>query len=214
MESSYLRELFRTKLQVDDATWQRGRGFALINVLNKYLFYKDSNLSLTCARYAIRQLTDTPRFSFLPVKSSQRALLSTWFLEPHIKEWMHGIGLQNTLDGLEKFFQKKSSTTYWIGYDKETPFAFLITSPLDDGITLDCFICERDYLGKGVATIRIKEFILNYFPFVTRVLIDPEVKNTRAIHVYQKVGFKIIGEFLASWHPVPHFQMELYLREL
>ena len=39
--------------------------------------------------------------------------------------------------------------------------------------------------------------------------IDPEATNTRAIHVYEKIGFKITGEFIASWHPVPHYQMEL-----
>lgn len=31
---------------------------------------------------------------------------------------------------------------------------------------------------------------------------------------YQKAGFKIIGEFIASWHPVPHYQMELYYGKL
>ena len=52
------------------------------------------------------------------------------------------------------------------------------------------------------------------FPNVKRVLIDPEAANKRAIHVYQKAGFKIIGEFIASWHPVPHYQMELYMEDL
>ncbi len=51
-------------------------------------------------------------------------------------------------------------------------------------------------------------------PNVKRVLIDPEATNKRAIHVYKKVGFKIIGEFIASWHPVPHYQMELYMKDL
>lgn len=55
--------------------------------------------------------------------------LYQWFEQKHIKEWMHGVGLQNTLNGLETFFRRESSTTYWIGYDKDIPFAFLITSP-------------------------------------------------------------------------------------
>jgi RimJ/RimL family protein N-acetyltransferase len=49
----------------------------------------------------------------------------------------------------------------------------------------------------------------SYRLFRKKVLIDPETSNTRAIHVYKKVGFKITGEFIASWHPVPHYQMEL-----
>ena len=135
--------------------------------------------------------------------------------QDHIKEWIHGTGLQNTLNGLEKFFRGESSTTYWIGYHKDTPFAFLITSPEGpDATTLDLFICDLNYLGKGLAVPMIREFLTSQFPNVKKVLIDPEATNTRAIHVYQKVGFKIIGEFIASWHPVPHYQMELYMKDL
>ena len=60
----------------------------------------------------------------------------------------------------------------------------------------------------------IQEFLISHFPKMKKVLIDPEASNERAIHVYQKAGFKIIGEFIASWHPVPHYQMELYMDEL
>ena len=60
----------------------------------------------------------------------------------------------------------------------------------------------------------IREFLTSQFPNVKKVLIDPEATNARAIYVYQKVGFKIIGEFIANWHPVPHYQMELYMKDL
>lgn len=154
-------------------------------------------------------------FYFEPAKSSQKALVHGWLAQSYIKEWIHGVGLQNTLNGLEKFFQGQSSTTYWIGYDKGIPFAFLITSPEgSDATTLDVFICDLNYLGKGIAVQMIQEFLINQFPNVKRVLIDPEATNKRAIHVYQKVGFKVIGEFIASWHPVPHYQMELYMKNI
>lgn len=71
----------------------------------------------------------TLRFHFKPAKSTQRALIQGWLAQAHIKEWIHGVGLQNTLNGLEKFFQDLSTNTYWIAYDKDIPFAFLITSP-------------------------------------------------------------------------------------
>lgn len=154
-------------------------------------------------------------FHFKLAKSSQRALLHQWFEQKHIKEWMHGVGLQNTLNGLEKFFQGKSDTTYWIGYDKNIPFAFLITSlERNDAITLDLFICDLNYLGKGIAVPMIREFLIKHFSNMKKVLIDPEAANERAIHVYQKVGFKIIGEFISNWHPVPHYQMELDMKDL
>jgi hypothetical protein len=154
-------------------------------------------------------------FRFAPAEPSQRDLLHRWFEQKHIKEWMHGVGLQNTLNGLEKFFLGESTTTYWIGYDNNTPFAFLITSPEGkDATTLDLFICDLNYLGKGIAVPMIKKFLRSHFSHLKRVLIDPEATNTRAIHVYQKVGFKIVGEFIASWHPVPHYQMELLMKDL
>jgi Acetyltransferase (GNAT) domain len=156
-----------------------------------------------------------PAFHFVPAKSSQKTLIHQWLEQKHIREWMHGTGLQNTLNGLEKFFQGTSSTTYWVGYDKDVPFAFLITSPEGtDATTLDLFICDLNYLGKGLAAPMIREFLVSHFSHVKKVLIDPEATNQRAIHIYQKVGFKMIGEFIASWHPVPHCQMELSMEEL
>lgn len=119
------------------------------------------------------------------------------------------------MNGLQKFFRGESITTYWIGYHKGAPFAFLITSPEgSDATTLDLFICDLNYLGEGLAVPMIGEFLTSQFPNVKKVLIDPEATNARAIHVYQKAGFKIIGEFIASWHPVPHYQMELYMEDL
>ncbi|MBP9777423.1 MAG: GNAT family N-acetyltransferase [Alphaproteobacteria bacterium] len=155
------------------------------------------------------------KFHFAPAKPSQRSMLYQWFAQKHIKEWMHGVGLENTLKGLEKFFQGTSTTTYWVGYDQDIPFAFLITSSEgEDAMTLDLFICDLNYLGKGMAVPMIREFLITQFPKIKRVLIDPEATNTRAIHVYEKIGFKIIGEFIASWHPVPHYQMELHMSDL
>lgn len=179
--------------------------------------YKSDPRDIEIGKHLTIDPINQPKISmyFAPAQSSQRALIHGWLAQTHIKEWIHGSGLQNTLNGLEKFFLRESNTTYWVGYDKDTPFAFLITSPEGkDATTLDVFICDSHYLGKGIAASMIKEFLRNHFSHVKRVLIDPEATNTRAIHVYQKVGFKIVGEFVASWHPVPHYQMELLMKDL
>lgn len=155
-------------------------------------------------------LSSKIKFRFAPAETAQRSLIHHWLDQKYISKWIHGVGLQNTLNGLEKFFRGESNATYWIGYDKEIPFAFLITSSEgNEAITLDVFICNLNYLGKGLSVPMIQDFLKTHFSHVKRVLIDPEATNTRAIHVYKKVGFKIIGEFIASWHPVPHYQMEL-----
>lgn len=155
------------------------------------------------------------RFTFKPVQQSQRLLIHNWITQDHIKEWLHGDGLRNTIEDLDKFFKGTSWGGHWIAYDNDIPFAYLLTSEDgEDAITLDLFICDLNYLGKGIAVPMIREFLISQFPNVKRVLIDPEATNKRAIHVYQKVGFKIIREFIASWHPVPHYQMELYMKDL
>ena len=180
------------------------------------------------------------RFKFKPAVESQRELIHNWLRQDYIREWIHGQGLQNTLNGLEKFFQYQAEgkgldrqteiIQHWIGYDGDKPFVYLLTSNVlknsaDDeytkycemdglAITLDMFIIDTEYLGKGLASIAIKEFLLSQFSDVSEVFIDPEKRNEKATHVYQKVGFHIIGEFIASWHPVPHNRMKLNVKNL
>ncbi len=177
------------------------------------------------------------RFTFKPAVELQRDLIHGWLQQNYIREWIHGQGLQNTLMGLEQFFQyqavgkgldrKSEITQHWIGYDNDKPFVYLLTSNVfkktdneykkyceTDGlaITLDIFICDAEYLGRGLAGTVIKEFLLSHFSDVAEVFIDPEKANERAVHVYQKVGFHMVGEFVAPWHPVPHYIMKLDIK--
>lgn len=162
------------------------------------------------------------RFSFKPVENSQEDMVLQWIKQPHINEWLHGDGLNNTIEDINKFVNGQSAwAKHWVAYDQNIPFAYLITSEIDDEeedlgttITLDLFICRLDYLGKGLAVKMIHEFLINQFSNVETVLIDPEMRNKRAVYVYQKAGFKIIGEFIAPWHPVPHYKMQLKVADL
>jgi RimJ/RimL family protein N-acetyltransferase len=60
----------------------------------------------------------------------------------------------------------------------------------------------------------IQSFLITHFSDVKDVLISPEATNTRAIHVYEKAGFKKVGDFIASWHPVPHHMMHLSMSDI
>ncbi len=178
-------------------------------------------------------------FTFRHVVESQRDLIHFWLQQDYIREWIHGKGLQNTLIGLEKFFQhqtqgqaldyKSKITHHWLGYDGDKPFVYLLTSNIlkdaDDeyakycetdglAITLDIFIGDPEYVGKGLATVVIREFLLSQFSKVSEIFIDPEKTNARAVHVYQKAGFRIFDEFIAAWHPVPHYRMKLNMKDL
>ncbi len=168
------------------------------------------------------------RFHFKPVDKAHRLLVHEWLKQPHAAEWFYGKGLQNTINHLDAFLEGDSCGQYWLGYDQNRPFTFLITShvqkPHDElshwcrfdgeAITLDIIIGETDYLGKGFSQTLIREFLLSQFSHVAEVLIDPEATNTRAIHVYKKAGFTVLGQFIPSHNPHPHYMMDLDMRLL
>jgi RimJ/RimL family protein N-acetyltransferase len=162
-------------------------------------------------------------FNFSLAHPTDQSMIEDWLARPHIREWLHGEGLKTTLQSLAESFEGSSDFQHWIVYDSETPFGYLLTSEIDPqeeffaavhfsgdkAITLDVFIGEPDYLGKGFGTAMIKQLIQWQFADVSDVIIDPEVANERAVHVYQKLGFRIIETFIAPWHPVPHYLMHM-----
>lgn len=150
-------------------------------------------------------------FNFKP--ADNRALIHTWLEQPHVAKWFYGDGLQNTYVYLDQFLKGNSEMQFWIVSDRDHPFAFFITSDAENGaITLDMAIGDPDYLGRGLAPGLIREFLKAKFPTVTKVLIDPELTNTRAIHVYQKAGFKAVKEFIPAHSPHPHLLMQLLIK--
>jgi aminoglycoside phosphotransferase (APT) family kinase protein/GrpB-like predicted nucleotidyltransferase (UPF0157 family) len=62
---AHVREAFRTGLNVDDATWQRGRAWALSNALIALPYYKNTNPVLADnARHVIKEVIEDDRQSF------------------------------------------------------------------------------------------------------------------------------------------------------
>lgn len=155
------------------------------------------------------------KLTFKLAEQGDKLLIHQWLEQEHIKKWIHGVGLKNTLEGLERFLQGNSKDGHWIAYCENIPFGYLLTSPEgEDATTLDVFICDPNFIGKGFAVPMIKVFLKRHFSHLSTVYIDPEATNQRAIHVYQKAGFKLIGEFIASWHPVLHYKMQLDMKKL
>lgn len=162
-------------------------------------------------------------YLFRFVTDNDRALVHSWLAKPHVAKWFYGDGLANTLKGIDEFVNGLTDTKYWLVCDGEKPFAFLITSlvkkPEDEltkwcrskgtTITLDMLIGEEEYLGKKLSHLIVNEFLTSEFPEVEEVLIDPEATNSRAVHVYKKAGFHIVGELTPSHSPHLHYMMRL-----
>lgn len=161
---------------------------------------------------------------FEVLKKGQEGLVRQWLSQDYVVKHWYGTGLKNTLKVLERFVKGEEPLyTLWIGYDGETPFAFLMTSPVDiseelygkyctkeeRAITLDLLIGHPDYLGKGLAHLMIQRFLEEKFADRHAVFIDPCLENPKAIHVYQKAGFKGVEEFIPYYNPRPHLLMIL-----
>ena len=71
--------------------------------------------------------------------------------------------------------------------------------------------CYSMVSWRGLGLDMINCFLEKNFYKADIVFIDPEKSNKKAIHVYEKAGFKKIDEFIASWHLVPHILMKLEL---
>ena len=176
------------------------------------------------------------KMDFLPLETKFRDIILNWLEADHVKEFYYGDGLQNTLDNINLYCQGISnngdySFDHWVAFIDNKPFGFLMTSTIDGPydlnddhnkwyvhgkhiFTLDLLIGPQEFLGKGLAHRMIKEFILNKFSNADFFLIDPEKSNLKAIHIYQKVGFKKIDEFCPSHNPVPHLMMKMDVSEL
>ena len=57
---------------------------------------------------------------------------------------------------------------------------------------IDQFLCDANRLGQGLGTRMVTEFVHMLFSQrgVTRVQTDPSPDNVRAIHCYEKSGFR------------------------
>jgi pimeloyl-ACP methyl ester carboxylesterase len=168
-------------------------------------------------------------FTFAPVDKNTEAIILHWLNQKHVQEWIHGPCLQRTLEDIKAILQGSSLFQHWIAYDGITPVGYLLTSqvtkdPNDEygqfcttqgpAITLDVLIGNPQYLGKGLAHRMIQEFLLNQCSDAQEVLIDPEMANHRAIHVYEKAGFSVVTKFTPSHNPVPHYLMRLSMDNL
>lgn len=171
-----------------------------------------------------------PKFSFEKANPNTHTLIQEWLHRPHVQPYFYGIGLQNTLKNVALFVEGKTnnglySFTHWVGYAEDEPFAFLMTSPITGPhdandpynewydpetptITLDLLIGEPTYLGKGLSAPMIRSFLDQHAGDVKRVIIDPAQDNPRAVHVYEKAGFKKVKAFKPSFDPEkPHWMM-------
>lgn len=179
-------------------------------------------------------ISNDSQMRFFRVARKHQQTILEWFKEDHVKEFYYGAGLQNTLKNLELYCQGinnngKYSFEHWIAFLGDDPFGFLMTSLLEgtgnpdnakwyiegkQTFTLDLLIGPKAFLGRGLSSRMIQEFILDKFSHADYFIIDPAKSNSKAIHVYEKAGFKTVGEFCPADNPMPHLMMRMAVKDL
>ncbi len=169
----------------------------------------------------IHQKRIKKQVTFRAVEKEDKDLIVSWLNKPHIGKWFYGQGLKNTLKLLDEYINGSKDCMFWIGVEKKHPFVFFITSNIDkptdaltkycelsgDAICMDVAIGDTDYIGRGLGSTLIQQFLNQMFSKIDEVLIDPEKTNLQAINAYQKAGFEIIEDFIPPHSPHTHLMM-------
>ena len=132
------------------------------------------------------------------------SLLIKWFQLNHIREYWYSI-LNYTDEMIRDKYSKrlyKGDIDMFTFQKNNQDIGYLQTYIVDDlepykveGLSkgIDLFIGDANFLGKGIGPKVINKFINEYIfndEKILNVCIDPEVRNTRAVNAYKKVGFR------------------------
>lgn len=142
-----------------------------------------------------------------PAKKEDIPFFFTWINNPEIMGYWYGRDKPRTRAWTRKHFlpmiEGKGPSQCWIIEVEDKPIGFIYNTPSKDEDTgrftgrveLDILIGDREEQGRGHGTDALKTMIAFAFEKqkAERVFLSPRASNQRAIHVYEKVGFKKEG---------------------
>jgi len=144
------------------------------------------------------------------------ALLREWHRRPHVLEWWPEPPTdQDLADYCDSDITRTSR--FYIALLDDSPLGFIQSySPIeghaegwwldehDPGVRgIDQFLANPEQLNVGLGTRLIRDFVSMLFedPTITRIQVDPEPRNARAIRCYEKVGFRAVREVITPDGP-------------
>lgn len=111
-------------------------------------------------------------------------------------------GLNTTVEAiLEKINSEDENRRRLILEVEEKPVGEMSYRLFDKAAEIGIKICDTDYQEKGFGTTALKLLIEYLFTevMVDRIVLDTNLKNTRAQHVYEKIGFIKTATHMDSW---------------
>jgi aminoglycoside 6'-N-acetyltransferase len=143
--------------------------------------------------------------SFVPVTEQHRPLLESWLVQPHWREWWgdpaEELAMIYAVDEGEHlpFIACVNDQPiayiqcWWPAHHPDVPWVKEMAMT-ERGI--DISIGDAAHLGKGFGTLIVKHCAAKLFAEgATRLVIDPDKNNGRAIAAYMKAGFTPYVEF-------------------
>jgi aminoglycoside 6'-N-acetyltransferase len=151
---------------------------------------------------------------FRPVEETDLPLLAGWLAEPHVRRFYQKtpVTLEEVALEYGPAVRREEPTACHLALSWGVPFAYLqcyrnADYPVwadiigvNDGVSVDLFIGEPAYLGRGFGRATLGEYLWRVaFPFhpqETRAYIAHETTNLPALRCSEAVGFRPAGIFL------------------
>ncbi len=148
--------------------------------------------------------SDEPAVTFDPVTHDDRALLLQWLNSAHAQEWWG-----DPEEELSLIYDGRGKHDPFIARVGGAPVAYVQAwrpslhpelpwqHDLPDTVRgIDITIGDAANLGRGLGTLILRCFAAKLFAEgATRIVIDPDSRNERAIAAYLKVGFRPYDRF-------------------
>jgi aminoglycoside 6'-N-acetyltransferase len=142
-------------------------------------------------------------FKFKPLEILNFPLIFEWLSIPHVAQWWReSKDWEEFSDKYTKWIESEEVGPFMV-YHEDKPIGYIqwydvATDPIrkesypERTYGIDLFIADLAYVGKGYGAVLITQFIKKIvMPLKPNLIItDPEITNLRAIHVYEKVGFR------------------------
>jgi len=161
--------------------------------------------------------------SVRPLEPDDAALLVRWLSDPRLLRWYEGRDRPHDLQKVRTHYfpEAEERVQRCLVCWQEQPVGFVQVYPISDGermvygypegttaYGMDQFIGEPDLWGCGIGTLLVQSVLgwLTETRCAEIVVVDPRVENKRAIHVYERCGFRLIKVLQARelhegvWH--------------
>jgi aminoglycoside 6'-N-acetyltransferase len=128
-----------------------------------------------------------------PVRQSDLGIVSAWFADPRIVEWWDGQPLSRD-EAAAKYLDRRAGVASFVVTEggREVGYAQWCVGGDDEG-GIDLLLAP-EARGRGLGPDAAQALVEHLFQKRnwSRVTVDPDARNTRAVRAWQKAGFKTV----------------------